>query len=80
MLSGCVGDLHSAGCCCCCGGPWVWCVCSRLQGQLIFLMGGDKSLADDVAPQLSLMGKAAHFLGDTGKGSEMKLVVNMVSA
>lgn len=48
------------------------------QGQLIFLMGGDKGLADEVAPQLGVMGKAAHFLGDVGKGTEMKLVVNMV--
>lgn len=41
-------------------------------------MGGDKGLADEVAPQLGVMGKAAHFLGDVGKGTEMKLVVNMV--
>jgi 3-hydroxyisobutyrate dehydrogenase-like beta-hydroxyacid dehydrogenase len=29
-------------------------------------------------PMLEIMGKARFFLGDVGKGAEMKLIVNMV--
>uniref|UniRef100_A0A7S4NXR3 6-phosphogluconate dehydrogenase NADP-binding domain-containing protein n=1 Tax=Paramoeba aestuarina TaxID=180227 RepID=A0A7S4NXR3_9EUKA len=49
------------------------------QGTLIFLCGGDKTLFDEVRPNdLEAMGKASFYLGPTGKGSEMKLVVNMI--
>ncbi|CAN0161484.1 unnamed protein product [Ascophyllum nodosum] len=47
-------------------------------GQLIFLCGGDKDLFDAAAGDLDLMGKASHFLGPVGKGTEMKLVANMI--
>lgn len=48
------------------------------QGQLIFLTGGDKCLFDAAKPLLDVMGKASFFLGATGAGANMKLVVNMV--
>lgn len=48
------------------------------NGQLIFLCAGDKALFDAVAHPLGVMGKASFHLGETGKGAEMKLVVNMV--
>ena len=54
---------------------------SKLQaegGVLIFLCGGDKAVFDECSEALDAMGKAKHFLGDVGKGSEMKLVVNMI--
>lgn len=49
-----------------------------IQGQLIFLAAGDSGLFKEVGPQLEAMGKAAFHLGETGKGTEMKLVVNMI--
>ncbi len=50
------------------------------QGQLVFLTAGEKALFDLALPKLEAMGKASFFLGDTGKGTEMKLVVNMIMA
>eukprot|EP00008_Paramoeba_atlantica_P007881 CAMPEP_0201489890 /NCGR_PEP_ID=MMETSP0151_2-20130828/24066_1 /ASSEMBLY_ACC=CAM_ASM_000257 /TAXON_ID=200890 /ORGANISM="Paramoeba atlantica, Strain 621/1 / CCAP 1560/9" /LENGTH=298 /DNA_ID=CAMNT_0047875621 /DNA_START=272 /DNA_END=1168 /DNA_ORIENTATION=- len=49
------------------------------DGTLIFLCGGNEELFDQVKENdLKAMGKASFFLGDVGKGSEMKLVVNMI--
>ncbi|CAM9194963.1 unnamed protein product [Discosporangium mesarthrocarpum] len=48
------------------------------NGQLIFLCGGDKELFDSAQGYLELMGKANYYLGPAGKGTEMKLVVNMI--
>ncbi|CAM9458292.1 unnamed protein product [Phaeothamnion confervicola] len=47
------------------------------QGTLIFLTGGNKALYERACPDLDLMGKKSYFFGATGKGTEMKLVVNM---
>jgi len=47
-------------------------------GQLVFLCGGNKEVFDSLAEtDLKCMGKSAHFLGEVGKGTRMKLVVNM---
>mmetsp|Transcript_13682 Transcript_13682/g.35150 ORF Transcript_13682/g.35150 Transcript_13682/m.35150 type:complete len:406 (+) Transcript_13682:156-1373(+) len=48
------------------------------QGQLIFLTAGTRELYDRVAHPLEVMGKASFYLGDVGKGANMKLVVNMI--
>jgi len=48
------------------------------DGQLIFLTAGDQALYEASIPMLEAMGKAHFFLGEVGKGAEMKLVVNMV--
>lgn len=48
------------------------------DGKLIFLTAGDRLLYDRVAPMLDVMGKSKFFLGETGKGAAMKLVVNMI--
>lgn len=48
------------------------------NGQLIFLCGGSDELYSKVKDELSLMGKADYYLGGIGKGTEMKLVVNMI--
>ena len=48
------------------------------DGTLIILAAGDKSLYDEAIPAFERMGKKYLFLGETGKGAEMKLVVNMV--
>ncbi|MCM0080368.1 NAD(P)-dependent oxidoreductase [Geomonas sp. Red32] len=48
------------------------------DGTLIFLTGGDRSLFDQALPLLQKMGKKHLFLGDAGRGAQMKLIVNMV--
>eukprot|EP00457_Paulinella_chromatophora_P010725 gb/GEZN01010837.1/.p1 GENE.gb/GEZN01010837.1/~~gb/GEZN01010837.1/.p1 ORF type:complete len:282 (-),score=47.50 gb/GEZN01010837.1/:101-946(-) len=47
-------------------------------GQLIFLCGGDKEAYEHIGDDLRVMGKASFFFGNTGKGTQMKLIVNMV--
>lgn len=49
-----------------------------LQGQLVFLTAGDKALQEEAQPCFDVMGKKTVFLGEVGKGTQMKLVVNMV--
>ena len=48
------------------------------DGTLIFLTAGDRSLHDEVAPLLDVMGKKRLYLGETGKAACMKLAVNMI--
>lgn len=49
-----------------------------IDGQLIILAAGDESLFNDALPAFSKMGKRSLYLGPTGAGARMKLVVNMV--
>jgi glyoxylate/succinic semialdehyde reductase len=50
-------------------------------GQLIFLTSGDEEVSVAAAADLASMGKKTFYFGATvGKGTEMKLVVNMVMA
>ncbi|KAG0599306.1 hypothetical protein M758_12G141700 [Ceratodon purpureus] len=49
-----------------------------VDGTLIFLTAGDKSLFERASPMLDVMGKSKFYLGDVGNGAAMKLVVNMV--
>ncbi len=49
-----------------------------VQGTLIFLCAGDKTLYDEVTGALDVMGKRSVFLGVTGAGTRMKLVVNQI--
>ena len=48
------------------------------DGQLIFLTAGDQALYVECKEALEAMGKKHLFLGKTGAGARMKLVVNMV--
>jgi glyoxylate/succinic semialdehyde reductase len=48
------------------------------DGQLIILAAGDESLHRDCAGPWSVISKKAVFLGDTGAGARMKLVVNCI--
>jgi 3-hydroxyisobutyrate dehydrogenase-like beta-hydroxyacid dehydrogenase len=48
------------------------------QGALVILAAGDKSLYDDAAPALDLMGRKRLYLGEVGRGAQMKLIVNQV--
>lgn len=43
------------------------------------ICAGDEALFNEIKDNdLTLVGKASFFLGDIGKGSRMKLAVNMV--
>lgn len=48
------------------------------SGTLIFLCGGDKDLYEIASPGFDAMGKAKFLFGPVGKGSEVKLIVNMI--
>ncbi len=44
--------------------------------QLVIFAGGEQEVFDTVKPVLLQMGQAAHFMGPSGAGAVMKLVVN----
>ncbi|KAF0218472.1 MAG: 2-hydroxy-3-oxopropionate [Geobacteraceae bacterium] len=48
------------------------------EGTLVILAAGDRTLFDEAMPGLERMGKKILYLGETGNGAKMKLVVNMV--
>lgn len=48
------------------------------DGTLVILAAGDRGLFEEVSPAFARLGKLALFLGETGQGARMKLVVNMV--
>lgn len=48
------------------------------DGTLIILAAGDKELFDAAEPAFAKMGKLTRYLGETGQGARMKLVVNMI--
>ena len=48
-------------------------------GQLIFLTAGDAAVKEAAEADLEAMGKATFYFGEeVGRGSKMKLVVNMI--
>jgi 3-hydroxyisobutyrate dehydrogenase-like beta-hydroxyacid dehydrogenase len=48
------------------------------DGTLVILAAGDRTLFDEVKPAFEVMGKLSIYLGATGQGSRMKLIVNMI--
>jgi 3-hydroxyisobutyrate dehydrogenase len=46
------------------------------QGQLLILASGPTAAADGVRPVFDVLGRKTVWLGEAGKGSQMKLVVN----
>jgi 3-hydroxyisobutyrate dehydrogenase-like beta-hydroxyacid dehydrogenase len=48
------------------------------DGTLVFLCAGDEQLYKDAGGAFEAMGKTSFFLGETGRGAEMKLIVNMI--
>jgi len=46
------------------------------QGQLLILASGPATAADAVGPVFDVIGRKTVWLGDAGRGSQMKLVVN----
>jgi len=47
------------------------------DGTLIILSAGDRALFDQALPGFEKMGKKTLFLGEVGRGAQMKLIVNM---
>lgn len=50
------------------------------NGELVFLVGGDKQDLEKISPFLDMMGKKTLPMGEPGKGAAMKMVVNMMLA
>lgn len=50
------------------------------DGELVFLAGGSKTDFEEVEPLLNFMGKKIMHLGDAGKGTSMKMLVNAMLA
>ncbi|WP_186580167.1 NAD(P)-dependent oxidoreductase [Aquibacillus kalidii] len=50
------------------------------KGELIFLVGGNEADLKEIRPLLEIMGKAIQYHGVNGKGSSMKLVINLMLA
>jgi 3-hydroxyisobutyrate dehydrogenase/glyoxylate/succinic semialdehyde reductase len=48
------------------------------KGELIVLTGGSSEDVDEARPFLEPFAKAIHHIGETGRGSAMKLVVNAI--
>jgi 3-hydroxyisobutyrate dehydrogenase len=51
-----------------------------VQGALIVLVGGDESAFQESRPILEVLGRKVFYLGPSGAGSSMKLVVNTLLA
>jgi len=50
------------------------------NAELVFITGGEKSLVDQVEPYLLYMGNKVLHVGETGKGSSFKMLVNLLLA
>jgi 3-hydroxyisobutyrate dehydrogenase/glyoxylate/succinic semialdehyde reductase len=49
-------------------------------GELVFLVGGNEKDLDEIRPYLNAMGKSIQHLGENGKGSSMKIIINLMLA
>jgi 3-hydroxyisobutyrate dehydrogenase-like beta-hydroxyacid dehydrogenase len=50
------------------------------NGELVFLVGGERESMEQVRPMMEVMGKAINYQGGNGKGTSMKLVINLMLA
>lgn len=57
------------------GGTW-----GAEKGELVFMIGGDKSVYERVKPALDVMGKRFFLLGPNGAGQTIKLAMNLLYA
>jgi len=48
------------------------------KGELLFFVGGDKKDVEEVRPLLEKMGKKVIYLGENGKGTSIKMVINLI--
>ena len=52
----------------------------RHYGNLTFFVGGEKSLLEEVTPYFNMMGQKINHVGETGKGSAFKILLNLMLA
>jgi 3-hydroxyisobutyrate dehydrogenase-like beta-hydroxyacid dehydrogenase len=57
------------------GGDW-----GAREGNLVFMIGGDRATFQEVQPVLSVMGKRFFHLGPNGAGQTIKLAMNAILA
>jgi 3-hydroxyisobutyrate dehydrogenase len=57
------------------GGTW-----GAEKGELVFMIGGEKSVYERVKPVLDVMGKRFFLLGPNGAGQTIKLAMNLLYA
>ncbi len=57
------------------GGTW-----GAEKGELVFMIGGEKSVYERVKPALDVMGKRFFLLGPNGAGQTIKLAMNLLYA
>lgn len=50
------------------------------KGELVFFVGGKQEDLNEVMPLLEAMGKQVLYQGETGKGTSIKLVINLMLA
>lgn len=50
------------------------------EGGLWIIVGGDKKLYNEVLPILEVLSETTHYMGETGMGTSMKLVGNLIVA
>jgi len=50
------------------------------QGQLVILGGGDQKVFDELIPLFDILGKMSIYIGPSGSGNELKLIINSLLA
>jgi 3-hydroxyisobutyrate dehydrogenase-like beta-hydroxyacid dehydrogenase len=50
------------------------------KGELVFLVGGEKDDLGEIMPMLKVMGKDILYQGEVGRGSSLKIVINLMLA
>ena len=50
------------------------------SGNLTFFVGAEKSLLEEVTPYFNMMGQKINHVGETGKGSAFKILLNLMLA
>lgn len=48
------------------------------KGELVFLVGGKKEEVEEIKPLLNVMGKKIIHVGEAGKGTSLKIVLNLL--
>jgi 3-hydroxyisobutyrate dehydrogenase len=46
------------------------------QGALLIMVGGEKRMFDECLPLLNVLGKSVIYMGESGSGATMKLIIN----
>lgn len=60
--------------------PFTGSKAASAAGQLMYYIGGDQGLADEVSGYLSITGRGTLYCGDMGSATVVKLATNLISA